>query len=165
MHLSSFTLSTRPSPAVPGHSNDPSPTDSAHSLPNMIGAPTFYDPDLEPQPPTQDYSEWASTYGQPQLALTTSSSYPHQHPTPTLRRTQPDTAISLSIRLLLRHPPMPHGFLTFLPLSIHLIHCPKPCDPKAGPRHTVQHIPSTQRPTTPILTSCPTSIRPPMTPP
>jgi hypothetical protein len=48
----------------------------------MIGAtPTFYDPELESQPPTQDYSDWRSAYGQPQHALTTSSSYPHQHST------------------------------------------------------------------------------------
>lgn len=48
----------------------------------MIGAtPTFYDPDLAAQPPTQDYTDWTTTYGQPQLALTSSSSYPHQHST------------------------------------------------------------------------------------
>jgi len=48
----------------------------------MIGAtPTFYDSELEPQPPTQDYPDWTSTYRQPQLALTSSSSYPHRHST------------------------------------------------------------------------------------
>ena len=47
----------------------------------MIGAPpTFYDTDLEPQPPTHAYSDWASNYTQPQLALTTSPSY-HHHST------------------------------------------------------------------------------------
>jgi hypothetical protein len=81
-HPSPSTHSSPSSYPLPGHSNHPSPADSAHSPPNMIGAtPTFYDTDLEPQPPTQDYSEWARTYGQPQLSVTTSSSYPHQHPT------------------------------------------------------------------------------------
>jgi hypothetical protein len=87
---SSWPFPSRPSPSthsspssypLPGHSNHPSPADSAHSPPNMIGAtPTFYDPELEPQPTTQDYPDWRSTYGQTQLPLTTSpSSYPHQH--------------------------------------------------------------------------------------
>jgi hypothetical protein len=75
-------LSSPSSYPLPGHSNHPSPADSTHSPPNMIGAtPTFYDPELEAQPPTQDYPDWTSTFGQPQLALTTSSSYPHQHST------------------------------------------------------------------------------------
>jgi hypothetical protein len=48
----------------------------------MIGAtPTFYDPELESQPPTQEYPDWTTTYGQPQHPLTSSSSYPHQHST------------------------------------------------------------------------------------
>ena len=64
----------------------------------MIGAtPTFYDPELEPPPPTQDYPDWTASYGQPQLALTTSSSYPHQHSTAT--DPHPDTRA---------HPPPQH---------------------------------------------------------
>ncbi|KAH9970341.1 hypothetical protein BJV74DRAFT_262361 [Russula compacta] len=47
----------------------------------MIGAtPTYYDPELESQPQTQDgYQAWTSSFEQ-QLALANSSSYPH-HPT------------------------------------------------------------------------------------
>ena len=79
-HPSPSSLSS-PSP-YPSHSNHPSPAHSAHSPPNMIGStPAFYDPDVDAQPQTQDYHEWANTYQQPQLALTSSSSYPHQHPT------------------------------------------------------------------------------------
>ena len=81
-HPSPSTLSSSSPYPLPGHSNHPSPADSSHSPPNMIGAtPTFYDPELEAQPATQDYREWTSNYGQQQLPLTTSASYPHQHST------------------------------------------------------------------------------------
>jgi len=50
-----LTLTQMTDYLLPGDSNHPS-TDSAHSSPNMIGAtPTFYNPELESQPPTQDY--------------------------------------------------------------------------------------------------------------
>ena len=84
-------------------------------------------------------------------------------PTLTVRRIHhPNTTIdiSLSISQLPRHPPMPHSSLTFLPLLIHPIHCPRPCAPKAGPRHKAQYIPKPQHPTIPISTSSPSSIRP-----
>lgn len=81
-HPSPSTLSSPSSYPLPGHSNHPSPADSTHSPPNMIGAtPTFYDQELEAPPPTQDYADWTTAYGQSQLALTSSSSYPHQHST------------------------------------------------------------------------------------
>lgn len=48
----------------------------------MIGAPpTFFDPDLEAQPQTQNYHDWTTAYTDPQLALTSTSPYPHQHST------------------------------------------------------------------------------------
>jgi hypothetical protein len=84
-------------------------------------------------------------------------------PALTVRRTHhPNTTIDISssISLLPRHPPMPHSSLTFLPLLIHPIHSPRPCAPKAGPRHKPQYIPRPRRPITPISTSCPSSIRP-----
>ena len=77
--------SSLPSPSsypLPGHSNHPSPADSAHSPSNMIGAPpAFYDPEREAQPQAPDYHDWAASYAQPQLGLTSSSSYPHRHST------------------------------------------------------------------------------------
>jgi hypothetical protein len=84
-------------------------------------------------------------------------------PALTVRRTRrPNTMIdiSLSISPLPRHPPMLHSSLTFLPLLIRPILCPRPCAPKAGPRHKAQYIPRPQRRTTPISTSCPSRIQP-----
>ena len=105
--------------------------------------------------------------GRPLTVNASSSSYPHQHSTadsrPDISRTHyPNTTINISssISLLPQHPPMPHSSLTFLPLLIHPIHSPRPCAPKAGPRHKPQYIPRPRRPITPISTSCPSSIRP-----
>lgn len=76
----SSSLPSPPSYQLTGHSNHPSPAASACSPTNMIGAtPTYYDPELEAQPQTQDYQAWTSSYEQ-QFALANSSSYSH-HPT------------------------------------------------------------------------------------
>ena len=77
-HPSPSSLPSPSSYPLPGHSNQPSPADSAHSPSNMIGAPTFYDPDREVQPQAPDYHAWTESYAQ---ALTSPSSYPHQHST------------------------------------------------------------------------------------
>ncbi|KAH9995295.1 fungal-specific transcription factor domain-containing protein [Russula vinacea] len=49
----------------------------------MIGAtPTFFDPDRQAQPQAHDYHDWTTaSFAQPQLALSTSSTFPHQHST------------------------------------------------------------------------------------
>jgi len=94
----------------------------------MIGAtPTFYDPDLEAQPPSQDYHDWTTSYEQQQqqhqLALA-QSSYPPQSSTAAPRherQTQPTARHLNQYQFVQQHPPPavpdPTQFTYFNPLQ------------------------------------------------
>ncbi|KAH9953447.1 hypothetical protein BC827DRAFT_133038 [Russula dissimulans] len=104
--------------AFPSPPSDPSPSSYQHSPSasacspsSMIGAtPTFYDPDLEAQPPAQDYHDWATSFEQQhQLALAHSSSYPPPQSSTTgpryERQTQPPARHLNQYQFVQQHPP------------------------------------------------------------